>query len=167
MIFAPLRVGGPNSVLAPVSSVFFAFPTAVQSAHAVLQSREALAGFSGDVLVLYADVPFVTAETMRAMLDRLHSDDAPSVVVLGFEPADALRFARASGEVTASHPYILLKDRNLPLGQRQQSFVLAAPVTGGLPVVGIRVSGPVPFVFAPVGPLRLTVEGHALEEGAR
>lgn len=44
---------------------------------------------------------------------------------------------------------------------------LAAPLTGGLPVVGIRVSGPLPFVFAPVGPLRLTVEGHALEEGAR
>lgn len=38
MIFAPLRVGGPNSVLAPVSSVFFALPTAVQNAHAVLQS---------------------------------------------------------------------------------------------------------------------------------
>lgn len=38
MIVAPLRVGGPNSVLAPVSRVFFAFPTAVQSAHAVLQS---------------------------------------------------------------------------------------------------------------------------------
>ena len=38
MIFAPLRVGGPNSVLAPVSTVFFAFPADVQSAHAVLQS---------------------------------------------------------------------------------------------------------------------------------
>ena len=37
--------------------------------------------------------------------------------------------------------------------------------TAGLPVVGIRVSGPLPFVFAPVGPLRITVEGHALDEG--
>lgn len=64
------------------------------TAHAVLQAREALAGFEGDVLVLYADVPFVRAETMRAMLDRLHGPDSPSVVVLGFEPADALAYGR-------------------------------------------------------------------------
>lgn len=62
--------------------------------HAVQQAESALAGFSGDVLVLYGDVPFVTAETMRAMLDRLHADDAPAVVVLGFEPADALAYGR-------------------------------------------------------------------------
>jgi hypothetical protein len=35
----------------------------------------------------------------------------------------------------------------------------------GAPVVGIRVSGPLPFLFVPVGPLRITVEGHALDEG--
>jgi bifunctional UDP-N-acetylglucosamine pyrophosphorylase / glucosamine-1-phosphate N-acetyltransferase len=64
------------------------------TAHAVLQAREALAGFEGDVLVLYADVPFVRAETMRAMLDRLHGPDSPAVVVLGFEPADALAYGR-------------------------------------------------------------------------
>ena len=64
------------------------------TAHAVLQAREALAGFSGDVLILYADVPFVRAETMRAMLDRLHAPDSPAVVVLGFEPEDALQYGR-------------------------------------------------------------------------
>jgi hypothetical protein len=42
---------------------------------------------------------------------------------------------------------------------------LPASAADGLPVVGIRVSGPLPFVFAPAGPLRITVEGHALEEG--
>jgi bifunctional UDP-N-acetylglucosamine pyrophosphorylase/glucosamine-1-phosphate N-acetyltransferase len=62
--------------------------------HAVLQARAALADFSGDVLVLYADVPFVRAETMRAMRDRLHAPDAPAVVVLGFEPEDALAYGR-------------------------------------------------------------------------
>jgi Flp pilus assembly protein TadG len=35
----------------------------------------------------------------------------------------------------------------------------------GAPVVGIRVSGPLPFLFLPVGPLKITVEGHALDEG--
>ncbi len=64
------------------------------TAHAVLQARDALADFAGDVLVLYADVPFVSAETMRAMIARLHEPDAPAVVVLGFEPADALQYGR-------------------------------------------------------------------------
>ena len=38
--------------------------------HAVQQAQGALAGFSGDVLILYGDVPFVRAETMRAMIAR-------------------------------------------------------------------------------------------------
>jgi bifunctional UDP-N-acetylglucosamine pyrophosphorylase/glucosamine-1-phosphate N-acetyltransferase len=62
--------------------------------HAVQQAKQALAGFSGDVLILYGDVPFVRAETMRAMLDRLHAEDAPAVVVLGFEPEDPLQYGR-------------------------------------------------------------------------
>ncbi|WP_170002313.1 bifunctional UDP-N-acetylglucosamine diphosphorylase/glucosamine-1-phosphate N-acetyltransferase GlmU [Pseudopontixanthobacter vadosimaris] len=62
--------------------------------HAVQQARDALRDFDGDVLVLYGDVPFVRPETMAAMLDRLHAGDAPAVVVLGFEPADALQYGR-------------------------------------------------------------------------
>lgn len=68
------------------------------TAHAVLQAREALADFTGDVLILYADVPFVRAETMRAMLDRLHAPDAPAVVVLGFTPEDTLQYGRVIAE---------------------------------------------------------------------
>ena len=63
--------------------------------HAVQQAEAALKGFEGDVLVLYADVPFVRAETMRAMVARLHvADDPADVVVLGFEPADTLQYGR-------------------------------------------------------------------------
>ncbi|QDH34400.1 bifunctional UDP-N-acetylglucosamine diphosphorylase/glucosamine-1-phosphate N-acetyltransferase GlmU [Porphyrobacter sp. YT40] len=62
--------------------------------HAVQQAESALAGFSGDVLVLYGDVPFVKAATMRAMLERLHAPDSPAVVVLGFEPEDPLAYGR-------------------------------------------------------------------------
>ena len=64
------------------------------TAHAVLQAEKALAGFAGDVLILYADVPFVRAETMRAMIARLHGEDAPAAVVLGFEPDDTLQYGR-------------------------------------------------------------------------
>ena len=62
--------------------------------HAVMQAREALAGFAGDVLILYGDVPLVEAATMRRMLDRLRGDDAPAVVVLGFRPADPTGYGR-------------------------------------------------------------------------
>ena len=62
--------------------------------HAVQQAKDSLSGFQGDVLILYGDVPFVRSETMRRMLDRLHADDAPAVVVLGFEPADTLQYGR-------------------------------------------------------------------------
>jgi bifunctional UDP-N-acetylglucosamine pyrophosphorylase/glucosamine-1-phosphate N-acetyltransferase len=62
--------------------------------HAVQQAEAALAGFDGDVLILYGDVPFVAPATMRAMIERLHADDAPAVVVLGFEPAEPLQYGR-------------------------------------------------------------------------
>ncbi|MFW5634494.1 MAG: bifunctional UDP-N-acetylglucosamine diphosphorylase/glucosamine-1-phosphate N-acetyltransferase GlmU, partial [Erythrobacter sp.] len=62
--------------------------------HAVQQAQGVLEGFAGDVLVLYGDVPFVRAQTMRAMLDRLNGPDAPAVVVLGFEPEDPLAYGR-------------------------------------------------------------------------
>ena len=62
--------------------------------HAVQQAEGALAGFGGDVLVLYGDVPFVRPETMQRMLDRLHAPDAPAVVVLAFEPDDTLQYGR-------------------------------------------------------------------------
>ena len=62
--------------------------------HAVQQAEKALAGFDGDVLILYGDVPFVPAATMRAMIERLGAADAPAVVVLAFEPADPLQYGR-------------------------------------------------------------------------
>lgn len=66
--------------------------------HAVQQAEAALAGFDGDVLILYGDVPFVPAATMQAMIDRLNAEDAPAVVVLAFEPDDAQQYGRVITE---------------------------------------------------------------------
>ena len=62
--------------------------------HAVAQAREALGDFTGDVLILYGDVPLVTTATMARMLDRLHADDDPAAVVLGFRPLDPGAYGR-------------------------------------------------------------------------
>lgn len=62
--------------------------------HAVLQAKEALAGFEGDILLLSGDVPFIRPATMRAMLDALHGGADPAAVVLGFRPPDAAAYGR-------------------------------------------------------------------------
>jgi bifunctional UDP-N-acetylglucosamine pyrophosphorylase/glucosamine-1-phosphate N-acetyltransferase len=64
------------------------------TAHAVLQAEPNLADFDGDVLILYGDTPLVEAETMSNMLDRLHAEDRPAVVVVGFRPDDPLQYGR-------------------------------------------------------------------------
>ena len=80
--------------------------------HAVQQAEGALTGFSGDVLVLYGDVPFVATATMRAMLDRLNAPDAPAAVVLGFEPADALQYGRVVAQDGRIARMVEFKDAN-------------------------------------------------------
>ncbi|MCQ0970043.1 bifunctional UDP-N-acetylglucosamine diphosphorylase/glucosamine-1-phosphate N-acetyltransferase GlmU [Paracoccus sp. TK19116] len=57
--------------------------------HAVQQTIPQLEGFSGKVMVLYGDTPFIGAETLAALIK------APAdVAVLGFEAADPGRYGR-------------------------------------------------------------------------
>src|SRR5215213_7269546 len=62
--------------------------------HAVQQAAGALSGYDGPVLVLYADTPFVEADTLRRMIDRLDGDGGPGVMVLASRPADPLKYGR-------------------------------------------------------------------------
>src|SRR5438477_9091985 len=62
--------------------------------HAVQQAEDALKGYDGPVLVLYGDTPFVEAETLRRMLDRLDGETGPGVVVLASCPPDPLKYGR-------------------------------------------------------------------------
>jgi bifunctional UDP-N-acetylglucosamine pyrophosphorylase/glucosamine-1-phosphate N-acetyltransferase len=62
--------------------------------HAVLQAREALEGYDGAVLVLYGDTPFVKADTLKRMIERLDGDDGPGVVVLASQPDDPGAYGR-------------------------------------------------------------------------
>lgn len=57
--------------------------------HAVARALPLLQGFSGRVLVLYGDTPFISAGTLQALAE--HSAD---VAVLGFEAADPGRYGR-------------------------------------------------------------------------
>jgi bifunctional UDP-N-acetylglucosamine pyrophosphorylase / glucosamine-1-phosphate N-acetyltransferase len=87
-----------EAFVAPLGAALAQQDRQLGTAHAVLQAQQALAGFDGTVLILYGDVPLVGAETMRRMVDRLERDDAPAAVVLGFRPADTLRYGRIVAE---------------------------------------------------------------------
>ncbi|WP_428410533.1 bifunctional UDP-N-acetylglucosamine diphosphorylase/glucosamine-1-phosphate N-acetyltransferase GlmU [Hyphococcus sp.] len=60
--------------------------------HAVLQALPALEGFSGAVLVLYADTPLVTPATLSALAREIAKGAA--VAVLGFRPEDPGAYGR-------------------------------------------------------------------------
>ncbi len=60
--------------------------------HAVAQARTALAGFTGDALVLYGDTPFISEDTLTRMADARRA--GADVVVLGFNAADPGRYGR-------------------------------------------------------------------------
>jgi bifunctional UDP-N-acetylglucosamine pyrophosphorylase/glucosamine-1-phosphate N-acetyltransferase len=62
--------------------------------HAVQQAESTLKSYDGPVLILYADTPFVEADTMRRMIDRLNGDGGPGVVVMASRPADPLKYGR-------------------------------------------------------------------------
>jgi bifunctional UDP-N-acetylglucosamine pyrophosphorylase/glucosamine-1-phosphate N-acetyltransferase len=62
--------------------------------HAVQQAADALASYEGPVVILYGDTPFVRAETLRRMIDRLSGAGTPGIVVLASSPADPLKYGR-------------------------------------------------------------------------
>ena len=76
--------------------------------HAVLQARDALAGFDGKILVLYGDAPLVPAATMQRLLDALTEDVA--VAVLGFRPAEPGGYGRVIAEAGAIRKMVEYKD---------------------------------------------------------
>ncbi len=49
--------------------------------HAVLQARPFLDGFDGNVAVLYGDMPLLTAETIRSVVEHRDTTDAAAVIL--------------------------------------------------------------------------------------
>jgi bifunctional UDP-N-acetylglucosamine pyrophosphorylase/glucosamine-1-phosphate N-acetyltransferase len=60
--------------------------------HAVQSARKALTGFTGDAIVLYADTPLITPETIERVFASLAA--GASIAVLGFEPQDPAAYGR-------------------------------------------------------------------------
>jgi bifunctional UDP-N-acetylglucosamine pyrophosphorylase/glucosamine-1-phosphate N-acetyltransferase len=61
------------------------------TAHAALMAKDALADFTGLVLVCFGDVPFLSSATVARLCMAL---DGAEVAVLGFRPADTAAYGR-------------------------------------------------------------------------
>jgi len=59
--------------------------------HAVQCAKSALEGFEGQVVVLYADTPLITGETLSRVFDAFETH---AMSVLGFEPEDPAAYGR-------------------------------------------------------------------------
>lgn len=60
--------------------------------HAVACAREALSGFDGDAIVIFADTPLIPPEAVERLFAVL--DGGASIAVLGFHPADPGDYGR-------------------------------------------------------------------------
>jgi bifunctional UDP-N-acetylglucosamine pyrophosphorylase/glucosamine-1-phosphate N-acetyltransferase len=67
--------------------------TPLGTGDAVRSAAQALAGFGGDVLVLNGDVPALTPDLVRALVDT-HRGEAAAATVLAFEPEDTRAYGR-------------------------------------------------------------------------
>lgn len=71
---------------------------------AVKAAREALAGFSGNIVVLFGDTPLLTTQALQKMIDRQRETGAV-IVVGGFVPPEAGAYGRlivrADGQLEA------------------------------------------------------------------
>ncbi|EEW26466.1 bifunctional UDP-N-acetylglucosamine diphosphorylase/glucosamine-1-phosphate N-acetyltransferase GlmU [Rhodobacter ferrooxidans] len=77
------------------------------TAHAVAQAAKVLDGEDGDAVVLYGDTPFITGETLEALLEARARHD---VVVLGFQAADPGRYGRLIADGEDLHSIVEFKD---------------------------------------------------------
>ena len=103
-------VAGPDmeGVAAEAKAIIPGAAVAIQqqrlgTANAVAVAKPALAGFSGTVLVLYADAPLVQPDTINALAAKVPRPN--SMAVLAFEAADPYGYGRLlrdrAGNVTA------------------------------------------------------------------
>jgi len=67
--------------------------------HAVLQCREALADFSGDVLILYGDTPLLRADTLATLAAQRRQSGADLVLLSAEVDVPGIVIRGASGEV--------------------------------------------------------------------
>jgi len=66
-------------------------PQTLGTGHAVACARDAISGFSGNIIILFADTPLMTAETFKRFDELMQNHD---VGVIGFRASDPTGYGR-------------------------------------------------------------------------
>jgi bifunctional UDP-N-acetylglucosamine pyrophosphorylase/glucosamine-1-phosphate N-acetyltransferase len=103
---------------------------------------EAVDGFDGTVLVLYADAPLISRQTLMRMLEARRRAPAPAVVVLGFRPSDPGPYGRLIVDADGTLQAIVEAGDATP---EQEAIALC---NAGVMAID---SGPLPGLLARVG----------------
>jgi len=74
-------------------------PEQLGTGHAAMCARPGLEGFRGDVLITYADIPLVTADTLRRLVNHHRSENAAATILTTEldDPAGYGRIVRDAG----------------------------------------------------------------------
>lgn len=97
------------------------------TAHAVLAAREAMAGASGDAVVLYGDTPFIRPETLLNMAAERAS--GADVVILGFEAEDPAGYGRLV--MSGDHLEKIVESKDATEGERAITLCNSGVVMAG------------------------------------
>lgn len=99
LVIAGHQADRVKQALAGEAIEFVAQPEQRGTAHALLQTREALAGFDGDLLVVSGDTPLLTSQTLDGVL-RAHRDTRALATVLTAELPDPTGYGRVIRSAT-------------------------------------------------------------------
>jgi bifunctional UDP-N-acetylglucosamine pyrophosphorylase/glucosamine-1-phosphate N-acetyltransferase len=99
-------VAGPEPAFDPMRAAAAPHQVVVQAerlgtAHAALMAEAALAATAGEAIILYGDVPLVSAATLAAMVRRREEAGA-GLALLGFTPDDPAQYGRVVLEADGS-----------------------------------------------------------------
>jgi bifunctional UDP-N-acetylglucosamine pyrophosphorylase/glucosamine-1-phosphate N-acetyltransferase len=84
--------------------------------HAVRCAETALKNFTGDILVLYGDVPLISADTLQSLLNKKQQTKA-AVAVLGFKAKDPTGYGRLI--TTADKLLGIVEEKDADADQRE------------------------------------------------
>jgi bifunctional UDP-N-acetylglucosamine pyrophosphorylase / glucosamine-1-phosphate N-acetyltransferase len=85
--------------------------------HAVLQTRSVLADYKGPVLILNADVPLITVETLRAIL-KIHRDRAADLTILTAMLPDPKGYGRVIRDVDSGEVMAVVEEADASAAER-------------------------------------------------
>jgi bifunctional UDP-N-acetylglucosamine pyrophosphorylase/glucosamine-1-phosphate N-acetyltransferase len=132
-------VVGPG--MEAVAEAVAPWPTVVQeprlgTGHAVMAAGDVLAGFDGDVLVVYGDTPLISVGTLERLLAARRAPARPAVVVLGFRPRDPGAYGRLIvGPIGTLDAIVEAKDA------RPDQLAVTLCNSGVMAIDGARLSG--------------------------